>query len=36
MSAPVFISHASEDREFAERITSYLEQRGVRDRKSVV
>lgn len=30
MSAPVFISHASEDREFAERITSYLEQRGVR------
>jgi hypothetical protein len=30
MSAPIFISHASEDREFAEQITSYLEQRGIK------
>ncbi|MCF4165457.1 toll/interleukin-1 receptor domain-containing protein [Zavarzinia compransoris] len=30
MNASVFISHASDDREFAERITAYLEQRGVR------
>lgn len=30
MSAPIFISHASDDREFAEQITSYLEQRGIR------
>ncbi|MFZ2870530.1 toll/interleukin-1 receptor domain-containing protein, partial [Zavarzinia sp.] len=30
MSAPIFISHASEDREFAEKVTAYLEQRGVK------